>query len=171
MRRALKWSPFASRVPQLIRPLLIRATHLPGIASIWRLLLDNRGTIFVLHRFHDEEFGTPGHDPASVRRLLAFLRRERFEILSLRELFRRLEDLDDPLRGAVAFTIDDGYIDQATIGAPIFGEFDCPATIFVDISARRSYNLSRHGGLRACAVRRGLRRPTAALLERRFPPG
>jgi peptidoglycan/xylan/chitin deacetylase (PgdA/CDA1 family) len=111
--------------------LLIRATHLPGIAGTWRLFLNNRATIFVLHRFHDEELGIPGHDPATLRRLLAFLRRERFEILSLRELFRRLEYPDEPLHGAVAITLDDGYIDQATIAAPIFAEFDCPATIFV----------------------------------------
>jgi peptidoglycan/xylan/chitin deacetylase (PgdA/CDA1 family) len=27
--------------------------------------------------------------------------------------------------------MDDGYIDQATVGAPLFAEFDCPVTTFV----------------------------------------
>src|SRR4030095_7304130 len=31
----------------------------------------------------------------------------------------------------VAFTLDDGYEDQATVGAPIFAEYDCPVTTFV----------------------------------------
>jgi peptidoglycan/xylan/chitin deacetylase (PgdA/CDA1 family) len=31
----------------------------------------------------------------------------------------------------VAFTLDDGYADQAEVAAPIFAEFECPATIFV----------------------------------------
>jgi peptidoglycan/xylan/chitin deacetylase (PgdA/CDA1 family) len=31
----------------------------------------------------------------------------------------------------VAFTIDDGYADYATVGAPVFAEFDCPATVFI----------------------------------------
>ena len=32
---------------------------------------------------------------------------------------------------AVAFTIDDGYLDHAKVAAPIFAEFDCPVTTFV----------------------------------------
>ena len=36
-----------------------------------------------------------------------------------------------PLNRAVAFTIDDGYVEQATVAAPVFAEFDCPVTTFV----------------------------------------
>ena len=43
---------------------------------------------------------------------------------------------NEPVRRAVAFTIDDGYFDQGHIAGPIFAEFDCPATIF---TVRRFY--------------------------------
>ena len=35
------------------------------------------------------------------------------------------------MNGAVAFTIDDGYADQARVGSRVFAEFDCPVTTFV----------------------------------------
>jgi peptidoglycan/xylan/chitin deacetylase (PgdA/CDA1 family) len=63
--------------------------------------------------------------------LLAFLRRERFEILPLGEMIGRIQGQGEPLRGAVAFTIDDGYFDVATVAMPVFAEFDSPATTFV----------------------------------------
>ena len=37
------------------------------------------------------------------------------------------------MHGAVVFTMDDGYFDQATVGGAIFAEFDCPVTTFVSI--------------------------------------
>jgi len=35
------------------------------------------------------------------------------------------------LSRGVAFRIDDGYADRATVAAPIFAQFDCPVTTFV----------------------------------------
>lgn len=85
----------------------------------------------MLHRFRDWERGTGGHDPDSLRRGLAYLRREHYELLSLGELFRRLAAGGAGLARAIAFTMDDGYLDQAEIGGPLFAEFDCPVTTFV----------------------------------------
>ena len=31
----------------------------------------------------------------------------------------------------MAFTVDDGYTDFASVAAPVFAEFDCPVTVFV----------------------------------------
>jgi peptidoglycan/xylan/chitin deacetylase (PgdA/CDA1 family) len=45
-------------------------------------------------------------------------------------MFKRLA-AGRALRGAIAFTIDDGYYDHAEIAEPIFSEFDCPVTVFV----------------------------------------
>jgi protein-tyrosine-phosphatase/peptidoglycan/xylan/chitin deacetylase (PgdA/CDA1 family) len=47
------------------------------------------------------------------------------------EVYKRLRGEEPVLRKAVAFTMDDGFIDQATVAAPIFMEFDCPVTIFL----------------------------------------
>ncbi|WP_437729075.1 polysaccharide deacetylase family protein [Sorangium sp. So ce861] len=90
-----------------------------------------RATILVLHRLADPDRGIVGLDPRVLRRALEFLRRERYPVVSLERIFRGLAGEAPPLDRAVAFTMDDGTIDQADIAAPLFAEFDCPATIFV----------------------------------------
>ena len=85
----------------------------------------------MLHRFRDRERSIEGHDPDSVRRGLAYLRREHYDLIPLGEIFRRLAGDGAGLARAIAFTMDDGYLDQAEIGGPLFAEFDCPVTTFV----------------------------------------
>jgi len=91
----------------------------------------DEGVVFMLHRFPDPTLGNhAGHDTAAIRRMLGYLRRRRYDLVPLTTLFERAQK-GDSLNGAVAFTIDDGYLDHATIGAPAFAEFDCPVTTFV----------------------------------------
>lgn len=85
----------------------------------------------MLHRFADRERGNSGHDPEVLRADLAYLRREKYELVSLYELARRLHDRDSRLGKTVAFTVDDGYADFASVGVGVFAEFDCPVTVFV----------------------------------------
>jgi peptidoglycan/xylan/chitin deacetylase (PgdA/CDA1 family) len=112
-----------------------RAYHrlllLPGLPSSFRRVQRDGATIFMLHRFGGNGSPVGSLDPARLRRALDYLRRNRYELLSLTELFQRLRGDTPRLRGAVAFTIDDGYLDQAEIAAPIFREFDCPVTTFI----------------------------------------
>lgn len=91
----------------------------------------DRACIFMLHRFNHPERGIRGHDPQVLRETLGWLRRERFELLSLVEVFNRLQQPAPGLRRAVAFTIDDGYADHFEVAVPAFAEFDCPVTTFV----------------------------------------
>ena len=70
------------------------------------------------------------HDPEQIRAFLGYLRRHKYPTLSARQILE-LRDCDEALNGAIGFTIDDGYLDQAEIAAPIFAEFDCPVTIFL----------------------------------------
>jgi peptidoglycan/xylan/chitin deacetylase (PgdA/CDA1 family) len=58
------------------------------------------------------------------------LRKHQFVVMDIDELFTRARQRDVPNR-AVVFTIDDGYFDQASIGAEIFLQHDCPVTIFL----------------------------------------
>jgi peptidoglycan/xylan/chitin deacetylase (PgdA/CDA1 family) len=76
------------------------------------------------------DLGITGIDPAALRRNLAYLRKTRYNIMSLEDLFIRIQE-GTPLRRAIVFTIDDGYFDQAEIASPILAEFDCPLTCFV----------------------------------------
>jgi peptidoglycan/xylan/chitin deacetylase (PgdA/CDA1 family) len=85
----------------------------------------------MLHRFADPERNVAGFDPARLRLLLSYLRRHRYQLVDLRTILGQVRGDGPPIRRAVAFTIDDGYREQATVAAPIFAEFDCPVTTFV----------------------------------------
>jgi len=108
----------------------LKLLRLRGVRRLLRPLLRDRAAVFMLHRFHHPDLGIEGHDPASVRALLGFLRREGFRLVPLRQVFAALRS-GEPLEGAVAFTIDDGYLDQAEIAGPLFAEFDCPVSTFL----------------------------------------
>src|SRR5512132_105112 len=101
------------------------------VAPVSQRLLRGTASIFMLHRFADRERGNGGLDSATVRADLAYLRRERYELVSLLELVRRLRERDSRLGKTVAFTVDDGYADFASVGVGVFSEFDCPVTMFV----------------------------------------
>ncbi len=111
--------------------LIVGALSGKGGSAFLRPLMSGRATIFMLHRFHCPDAGVCGHDPAFVRAALEYLRRNKYELVSLRELYDRMARDALPVRRAVAFTIDDGYFDHAHVGAPIFADFDCPVTTFV----------------------------------------
>lgn len=113
-----------------LKTALLRTLSLPGAKTSLSPFRAGHASIFMLHRFHSPEFGVEGHDPKALRLALAYLRKSRYETISLAELFSRLKE-GKPIRGAVAFTIDDGYLDHAHVAAPIFAEFDCPVTTFV----------------------------------------
>jgi peptidoglycan/xylan/chitin deacetylase (PgdA/CDA1 family) len=102
-----------------------------GLANLCQPLTRGGAVVFMLHRFTDPATGGSGFDPVMLRSLLAFLRRKRYEIIDLGTLLGRLRGEGAPLRRAVAFTIDDGYREQATVAAPVFAEFDAPVTTFV----------------------------------------
>jgi peptidoglycan/xylan/chitin deacetylase (PgdA/CDA1 family) len=116
--------------PRFRRAILAAATS-RAATTFLRPLTRGRAAILMLHRFTDRQRGVVGHDPARVSALLEALRAMRCRILPLGEVFARLRQGEpfDPL--TVAFTLDDGYVEQAEIAAPIFAAFDCPATIFV----------------------------------------
>jgi peptidoglycan/xylan/chitin deacetylase (PgdA/CDA1 family) len=113
-----------------IRRALLSTLLVPGADLPLRPFMRSRATIFMLHRFRDPALGIEGTDPEALRRALAWLRQRNYPLLSLNELFLRLASGTVPDR-AVAFTIDDGYFDQATVAAPIFAEFDVPVTTFL----------------------------------------
>lgn len=101
-----------------------------AVRNVLETSIRDRATIFMLHRFAVPELGVRGHTADNIREALAFLRRDRYELLSVREIVERLAE-GRSTRRVVGFTIDDGYADHSEVGAPVFGEFDCPITTFV----------------------------------------
>lgn len=102
-----------------------------AVSSLFRPFARGVASVFMLHRFADNDRGNSGHDPRALRTHLEYLRRRRYELVSLADLVERLRTGHSRLYKTIAFTIDDGYADYATAGAPVFAEFDCPATVFI----------------------------------------
>jgi peptidoglycan/xylan/chitin deacetylase (PgdA/CDA1 family) len=88
-------------------------------------------TVFVLHRVGVDRARRASISVESLRKMLAYLRRNSYQLMPLEEVVRSVRGSGPPHRKAVAFTVDDGYEDQATVAAPVFAEFDCPLTVFL----------------------------------------
>jgi peptidoglycan/xylan/chitin deacetylase (PgdA/CDA1 family) len=102
-----------------------------AVTPLFRPFARGVASILMLHRFADPDRGNVGHDVRQLRSHLAYLRKMRYDLVPLDELVKRLRSGDRRLFKTVAFTIDDGYADYASVGGPAFAEFDCPATVFV----------------------------------------
>lgn len=116
---------------QIIKRMLVSVGRHHRVTRLFSPMTRQRATVFMLHRFEDERLGIRGHSPGSVMQLLARLRDEGYQFVSLRRVFDGLAGNGAPLNNAVAFTMDDGFEDQLRIGVPIFQHFDCPVTIFL----------------------------------------
>jgi peptidoglycan/xylan/chitin deacetylase (PgdA/CDA1 family) len=119
------------KTPMGIKEILLKSLTVPGATFPFSPLLRDRAAILTLHRFRDDDHGVDGIDPVLLDEELAYLRRQRYQLVGLEDLFLRLAGDGPPLRRAVAFTLDDGYLEQATVAAPVFARYDCPATTFV----------------------------------------
>ncbi|MDJ0806107.1 MAG: polysaccharide deacetylase family protein [Gammaproteobacteria bacterium] len=85
----------------------------------------------MVHRMQVDEQSCTGTSPDHLRRCLTYLKDHDYQLLSLEALIDALHRQSELLDNAVVFTMDDGYMDQALVAAPIFLEFDCPLTFFV----------------------------------------
>lgn len=72
-----------------------------------------------------------GTTPEHLRRCLQYLKDKGYTFISLQEIMQSLNNQTPLPEKAVCFTMDDGFIDQGQIAAPIFIEFNCPITFFV----------------------------------------
>jgi len=114
-----------------VKRALLDVLRLPGVTTPFAPFTRGCAAVFMLHRFRHADLGINGHDPALLRRSLEYLRHHRYDIVDVNELAHRLMGEGRPLHRTVAFTMDDGYRDQAEIAAPVFAEYDCPVTTFV----------------------------------------
>ncbi|MEJ2237238.1 MAG: hypothetical protein P8X82_02995, partial [Gemmatimonadales bacterium] len=114
-----------------LKEALLNVLRLPGATAPFARFTRGRAAVFMLHRFREQGSGVDGHDPAELRCTLDYLRRRKYDVTGLTDLFHRLRGEGPPLNRTVAFTIDDGYRDHATVASHLFAEFDCPVTTFV----------------------------------------
>jgi peptidoglycan/xylan/chitin deacetylase (PgdA/CDA1 family) len=86
----------------------------------------------MLHRMNCGEHSIAGGiRPDHLRRCLQYLVDNQYRFISLQQIIEALRDGQPLPAKAVAFTMDDGFADQAQCAAPVFEEFSCPLTFFV----------------------------------------
>lgn len=97
--------------------------------------------ILYFHRFAPLESASE-HSAELLREQLAYLRRNSFAVVSLVDLVNSCLEGRPISHRTVAVTIDDGYLDFATVAQPIFAEFDCPVSVFLitDFVSGRIWN-------------------------------
>ena len=82
--------------------------------------------VFMLHRM-EERVG--GVSAILVDSFLSQVKESGYEFISLEELIRLIEEPGLPIKNKVMFTMDDGYLDQVSIGVPVFQKHNCPVAI------------------------------------------
>ena len=87
--------------------------------------------IFMLHRTATDESTSRGHSPELLRQCLQFLKNNGHCFVTIDDVLAAVRGEKTLPPKSIAFTIDDGYLHQANIAAPVFLEFDCPVTIFL----------------------------------------
>lgn len=87
--------------------------------------------VFMLHRIADNTEKQRETTTQHLRQCLEYLVKNEYTFVSLESFIQSLVQHQPLPDKAVVFTMDDGYMDQAEIAAPIFLEFNCPLTFFV----------------------------------------
>lgn len=87
--------------------------------------------VFLLHRFADQSRGIQGHSPAFLEAALSYLRNNGYTVVSVRQVVEAVISGKPLPPRAVAFTLDDGFYDQANTALPLFEHFQAPVTLFL----------------------------------------
>lgn len=114
-----------------VKSTLIQALTSAPMNKLMGVLRNQCVPVFMLHRMQDKSLGIYGHEPDALRAALSYVRQNRFQPISVRTLVDHLLQGTPLPEKAVAFTLDDGFYDQAEIAVPIFQEFQVPVTIFI----------------------------------------
>jgi peptidoglycan/xylan/chitin deacetylase (PgdA/CDA1 family) len=114
-----------SSIKRLALRFLTNSVVLRGVEQTTR----GAASILTLHRF--AAHGRTGHDAAALARNLEWLRRRRYRVVPVMDLIDQIRNRHPIEPRTVAFTVDDGYIDFAEVGAPVFARYDCPVTVFL----------------------------------------
>jgi peptidoglycan/xylan/chitin deacetylase (PgdA/CDA1 family) len=85
----------------------------------------------MLHRLDAPDRHVHGHSIEFVREALLALRRSGAQFVSLRYLVENWRAGRSPGPNCIAFTIDDGFADQAQLVRDVFVPLRCPVTVFL----------------------------------------
>jgi len=112
----------------------------PMLTSFSRRTLKKEGTLGIVYMLHhicekDAKLIPTNEDlkvsPAFLEKIILRYKSLGFDFVSLDQLYEMLRSGETNRRPFVAFTIDDGYLDNYTNALPVFEKYDVPFTIFV----------------------------------------
>lgn len=116
---------------QSIKDFLTHKLTNPWISYVASRILGYGIPIFMLHRTSPDNTPNQKQTPSYLRRCLTYLKENGYHFVSVAEIIQSIINKTSLPNKAIAFTIDDGFADQASLAAPVFIEFQCPVTIFL----------------------------------------
>ncbi len=116
---------------RLIKNLLIDLLASKPVSSAAAKIIGTGIPIFMLHRLFPDHTAGEKQTPSYLRQCLSYLKDRGYHFMSVTDILLCLKNNTPLPQKAIAFTIDDGFYDQASVAAPVFIEFNCPVTIFL----------------------------------------
>ncbi|GGE61504.1 hypothetical protein GCM10011533_12520 [Streptosporangium jomthongense] len=102
-----------------------------SVCKLMQPLRQNLVPVFLLHRFADASRGIQGHSQAQLEAALTYLKRNNYTVVSVRQVVEALISGEALPPRTVAFTLDDGFYDQAKTALPVFESYQAPVTLFL----------------------------------------
>lgn len=101
------------------------------ISALMDPLRDQCVPVFMLHRIADTQHNISGHSLEHIERALQYLKSHGYHGISIRQLVDALRNGTPLPHRAVAFTMDDGFYEQAELALPLFEKYRMPITMFL----------------------------------------
>ena len=98
--------------------------------GFYRSFLGDYVPILMLHR-SKSRYTPDGHDLSFIADALAYIRKKKFNPISLEALVELHRNKQVPPPNSIVFTIDDGFKDNIVDTGDVFSQFDVPLTCFV----------------------------------------
>ena len=129
----------AHRMIKYYRQSIVKEQY-PMLTLISRRELKKEGAIGIVYMLHhvtmkdysriptNEELNV---SPSFLERLIIKYRRNGFDFISLDDLYVIIKSGIQPERPFIAFTFDDGYLDNYTNALPVFEKYQIPFAVFV----------------------------------------
>lgn len=120
---------FDLNIKNELKVIFINILSLHIFDQIASMFFSNRDIIFLIHRVEDINNDIHGITAEYIQSVLVYLRdNDNVDLVSVEEIINTDANSN---RTRIAFTIDDGFLDQATTLAPLFIKNESPLTIFL----------------------------------------
>lgn len=116
---------------QTLKNFIVPFLSCSPVSTIAERLVTPGIPVFMFHRFNSPENAVCGHDLEHLEKCLRYLKKNNYNFITIEQLITAIREKKTLPKRSVAFTIDDGFLDHATVAAPIFIKHQCRVTIFL----------------------------------------